>query len=150
MLTHGACPAAAAATHLLRVALVGHLFGHQPLDDHDDHDERSGADTDVLPTAHGFHQCEYLVHVVGVSTARGRVTKPVIDRTCTLSEVPEAIRTPLVLVHGIPKSSFLWRTVIDELSAHGRVIAPDLPGFGLSDPPPNRDYSISSYASLLA
>jgi pimeloyl-ACP methyl ester carboxylesterase len=56
---------------------------------------------------------------------------------------------PLVLVHGIPTSSFLWRDMIDELSAHGRVIAPDLPGFGLSDPPPNGDYSISGYANLL-
>lgn len=56
---------------------------------------------------------------------------------------------PLVLVHGIPTSSFLWRDMIDELSSHARVIAPDLPGFGLSDPPPNGDYSISGYASLL-
>jgi pimeloyl-ACP methyl ester carboxylesterase len=56
---------------------------------------------------------------------------------------------PLVLVHGIPTSSFLWRDMIEELSAHGRVIAPDLPGFGFSDPPPNGDYSISSYAGLL-
>ena len=57
--------------------------------------------------------------------------------------------TPLVLVHGIPTSSFLWRDMIEELSSYGRVIAPDLPGFGLSDPPPNGDYSISSYAGLL-
>ena len=57
--------------------------------------------------------------------------------------------TPLVLVHGIPTSSFLWRDMIDELSSHGRVIALDLPGFGLSDPPPNGDYSISGYAGLL-
>lgn len=56
---------------------------------------------------------------------------------------------PLVLVHGIPTSSFLWRDMVDELSLHGRVIAPDLPGFGLSDPPPDGDYSISGYASLL-
>lgn len=55
---------------------------------------------------------------------------------------------PLVLVHGIPTSSFLWRDMIEELSAHGRVIAPDLPGFGLSDPPPDGDYTISSYARL--
>jgi pimeloyl-ACP methyl ester carboxylesterase len=57
--------------------------------------------------------------------------------------------TPLVLVHGIPTSSFLWRDMIEELSSHGRVIAPDLPGFGLSDPPPDGDYSISGYAGLL-
>ena len=33
---------------------------------------------------------------------------------------------PIVLVHGIPTSSFLWRDVIEKLSNHGRVIAPDL------------------------
>jgi pimeloyl-ACP methyl ester carboxylesterase len=55
---------------------------------------------------------------------------------------------PVVLVHGIPTSSYLWRDMIGELSAHGRVIAPDLPGFGYSDPPPNGDYSISRYAAV--
>lgn len=61
----------------------------------------------------------------------------------------EGVGSPIVLVHGIPTSSFLWRHMIDDLSDHGRVIAPDLPGFGLSDPPPNGDYSIWSYARLL-
>lgn len=56
---------------------------------------------------------------------------------------------PLVLVHGIPTSSFLWRNMIGELSTHGKVIALDLPGFGFSDPPRNGDYTISKYASLL-
>ena len=63
--------------------------------------------------------------------------------------VEEGEGAPIVLVHGIPTSSFLWRDMIGKLSAHGRVIAPDLPGFGLSDPPPDGDYSISGYARLL-
>jgi pimeloyl-ACP methyl ester carboxylesterase len=66
-----------------------------------------------------------------------------------ISYLEEGEGTPIVLVHGIPTSSYLWRDMIKELSAHGRVVAPDLPGFGLSDPPPNGDYSISSYARLL-
>jgi len=66
-----------------------------------------------------------------------------------ISYIEEGEGTPLVLVHGIPTSSFLWRDMIGKLSAHGRVIAPDLPGFGLSDAPPNGDYSISNYARLL-
>jgi pimeloyl-ACP methyl ester carboxylesterase len=56
---------------------------------------------------------------------------------------------PIVLVHGIPTSSFLWRDMIEDLSAHGRVIALDLPGFGFSDPPNNEDYSLSNYARIL-
>lgn len=63
--------------------------------------------------------------------------------------IDEGAGDPLVLVHGIPTSSFLWRHMIKDLSAYGRVIAPDLPGFGFSDPPQNGDYSISNYARLL-
>jgi hypothetical protein len=66
-----------------------------------------------------------------------------------ISYVEKGEGNPLVFVHGIPTSSFLWRDMIEELSAHGRVIALDLPGFGFSDPPPNGDYGISNYAHLL-
>ena len=42
----------------------------------------------------------------------------------------------VVLFHGEPTWSFLWRRVIPPLVAAGlRVIAPDLPGFGRSDKP---------------
>lgn len=37
---------------------------------------------------------------------------------------------PIVLLHGNPTSSFLWRKVIPELSRAGRCIAPDLIGMG--------------------
>jgi pimeloyl-ACP methyl ester carboxylesterase len=65
-----------------------------------------------------------------------------------ISYIEKGEGNPLVFVHGIPTSSFLWRDMIEKLSAHGRVIALDLPGFGFSDPPPNGDYSISNYAGI--
>lgn len=65
-----------------------------------------------------------------------------------ISYIEKGEGNPLVLVHGIPTSSFLWRGMIEALSTHGRVIALDLPGFGFSDPPPNGDYSISNYAGI--
>lgn len=40
---------------------------------------------------------------------------------------------PIVLVHGNPTSSHLWRHVIPVLADHGRVLAPDLVGMGDSD-----------------
>ncbi|MGB1139354.1 MAG: haloalkane dehalogenase [Halioglobus sp.] len=40
---------------------------------------------------------------------------------------------PIVLLHGNPTSSFLWRNVIPELESSGRVIAPDLIGQGDSE-----------------
>jgi len=41
---------------------------------------------------------------------------------------------PLILQHGWPQSSWAWRKVIGPLAADHRVICPDLPGFGGSDP----------------
>ena len=40
---------------------------------------------------------------------------------------------PIVLLHGNPTSSFLWRDVIPALSGLGRCLAPDLIGMGDSD-----------------
>ena len=40
---------------------------------------------------------------------------------------------PIVLLHGNPTSSYLWRNVIPHLEGMGRVIAPDLIGQGDSD-----------------
>jgi haloalkane dehalogenase len=40
---------------------------------------------------------------------------------------------PIVLLHGNPTSSFLWRHVIAALDGHGRCIAPDLIGMGDSE-----------------
>lgn len=43
---------------------------------------------------------------------------------------------PVVLFHGEPTWSFLYRKIIGPLTASGhRVIAPDYPGFGMSDKP---------------
>jgi haloalkane dehalogenase len=40
---------------------------------------------------------------------------------------------PIVLLHGNPTSSYLWRTVLPALAGLGRCVAPDLIGMGDSD-----------------
>ncbi len=40
---------------------------------------------------------------------------------------------PIVLLHGNPTSSFLWRNIIPHLAELGRCVAPDLIGMGDSD-----------------
>ena len=40
---------------------------------------------------------------------------------------------PVLLLHGFPSSSRMFRDVIPALSRSWRIIAPDLPGFGASD-----------------
>jgi haloalkane dehalogenase len=44
---------------------------------------------------------------------------------------------PIVLLHGNPTSSFLWRNVLPHLQSRGRCIAPDLIGMGESDKLPD-------------
>lgn len=44
---------------------------------------------------------------------------------------------PVLLLHGNPTSSFLWRDVIPEIEGCGRLIAPDLIGMGNSAKLPN-------------
>lgn len=59
---------------------------------------------------------------------------------------------PLVLLmHGEPSWSYLYRKVIAELSARGvRVIAPDLVGFGRSDKPAARsDYTYERHVAWM-
>ena len=43
----------------------------------------------------------------------------------------------LVLLHGYPQTSYMWRKVLPALAEHFTVIAPDLRGSGGSDAPPD-------------
>src|SRR5690242_14015522 len=46
----------------------------------------------------------------------------------------------VLLMHGFPTSSFQYRELIPRLADRYRVIAPDLPGFGFTDVPADRNY----------
>ena len=50
-----------------------------------------------------------------------------------IAYVEEGSGDPIVLLHGNPTSSFLWRNVVPELVESGRVIVPDLIGQGDSE-----------------
>ena len=49
----------------------------------------------------------------------------------------------LLLLHGFPTSSFMFRDLIPRLADNYRVIAPDLPGFGFTEVPETRNYTYS-------
>jgi len=51
----------------------------------------------------------------------------------TMSFVDEGAGDPIVLLHGNPTSSYLWRNIIPHLTDLGRCVAPDLIGMGDSD-----------------
>lgn len=57
----------------------------------------------------------------------------------------------VVLLHGFPSSSHMYRNMIPALADRYHVIAPDLPGFGLSAMPPREefDYGFATFANLI-
>jgi pimeloyl-ACP methyl ester carboxylesterase len=64
----------------------------------------------------------------------------------------DASKPALVLLHGFPNSSRMFRDVIAPLSDSVFVVAPDLPGFGASDPPSESSFDrlASSVEELLS
>lgn len=52
----------------------------------------------------------------------------------------EPSKPALLLLHGFPSSSRTFRHVIPALSKVAYVVAPDMPGFGMSDALPNPSF----------
>jgi haloalkane dehalogenase len=63
--------------------------------------------------------------------------------------VDEGAGPPLLLLHGNPTWSFLYRDLIRGLSDSYRCVAPDFPGFGLSRPAPGYGYTPIEHAAVL-
>src|SRR4030088_415121 len=63
--------------------------------------------------------------------------------------VDEGAGEPIILIHGEPTWSYLYRKFIPELSRHFRVIAPDNMGFGKSETPATADYTHDRHARNL-
>lgn len=53
-------------------------------------------------------------------------------------EAGSPVAPVVLLLHGFPSSSHMYRNLIPVLAGQYRVIAPDLPGFGFSDAPTGR------------
>lgn len=55
-------------------------------------------------------------------------------------EAGDSTAPAVLLLHGFPASSFMFRELIPRLATDYRVIAPDLPGFGFTEVPAERKY----------
>jgi haloalkane dehalogenase len=93
--------------------------------------------------------------VTGVPRARkfevDRAEYPFADRWLeregsALHYVDEGSGPAVLMLHGNPTWSFLYRKVIKQLGGACRSIAPDYPGFGLSDHPPGYGYTPQEHA----
>lgn len=58
-------------------------------------------------------------------------------------EAGDPSRPTLLLLHGFPASSFMFRELIDRLGADLHLVAPDYPGFGYSAAPSRDDFAYS-------
>ncbi len=64
-------------------------------------------------------------------------------------EGPRDDPTPIVLLHGTSASLHTWQGWTEALRGQRRVIRFDLPGFALTGPQPQDDYSIDAYARFV-
>jgi pimeloyl-ACP methyl ester carboxylesterase len=74
-------------------------------------------------------------------------TVEVGGRTLAYREAGEG--PAVLLLHGWPTSSFLWRDVMPAIARERRVLALDLPGFGASDKPTDVTYSYRFYTDAV-
>jgi haloalkane dehalogenase len=87
--------------------------------------------------------------VLGVHRTAGRFFEAGGVRSF-VREQGHPLAAPVVLVHGVPTSSFLYRKVIPRLVDEGvRAVAFDFPGLGLAARPASFDYSWSGLASWM-
>lgn len=70
-----------------------------------------------------------------------------IDSGATQQYSPQT--SVLLLIHGFPTSSWDWLPMWGDLIKNYRVIALDMLGFGFSDKPNNRNYSIHGQADIV-
>ncbi|MEJ8846825.1 alpha/beta hydrolase [Variovorax rhizosphaerae] len=64
-------------------------------------------------------------------------------------EGPRDDPMPIVLVHGTSASLHTWDGWVDALKSRHRVVRMDLPGFGLTGPAPDGDYTMPRYARFV-
>ncbi len=78
---------------------------------------------------HTFDECGFVQHYVDEGPRDGEV---------------------IVCVHGEPTWGYLYRNIIPRLAGRYRVIVPDHMGFGKSETPPDRDYTLQAHTENLA
>ena len=96
--------------------------------------------------------------LMGTAEASGAIVQPTAHRTIEVDGVEVFYReagpdnAPVVLLlHGFPTSSHMFRNLIPALSDSFHLVAPDYPGFGNSAQPPldEFDYSFDGLANLM-
>lgn len=64
--------------------------------------------------------------------------------------IDEGLGRPVLLLHGQPTWGYIWRRFIPALAATHRVVVPDHMGFGKSETPADREYTLRTHVANLA
>jgi cis-3-alkyl-4-acyloxetan-2-one decarboxylase len=64
--------------------------------------------------------------------------------------VEEGRGEPIICLHGMPTWGYLYRRFVQPLSATNRVVVPDHMGFGKSETPRDREYTLKTHVDNLA
>ena len=75
--------------------------------------------------------------MISASMPYGKCFKSIKGKSIAYIDVGDG--APIVLLHGNPTSSYLWRNVVPHLEGIGRVIVPDLIGHGDSEKLPDSE-----------
>ncbi len=87
-----------------------------------------------------------------------RITEPTFHKNVTVNDVNifyreagDVNKPTILLLHGYPTSSHMFRNLITDLSVRYHVLAPDYPGFGRSDQPLIKDfeYTFDNMANIV-
>ena len=80
--------------------------------------------------------------------SRGKLEAVLGHSIFVLDEGDSSLPT-IVLLHGFPTSSWDWQPIWSELAKNYRLIALDMLGFGFSDKPNSRNYTIHGQADIV-
>ena len=82
-----------------------------------------------------------------VVTNEDRIANPTLHKNVMVNgvnifyrEAGDVNKPTILLLHGYPTSSHMFRNLITDLSVHYHVLAPDYPGFGRSEQPAIKDF----------
>jgi pimeloyl-ACP methyl ester carboxylesterase len=67
----------------------------------------------------------------------------------TIRYLDEGHGPPVLLLHGCPFSTFVWRKVLPALASEYRCLAPDLLGLGDTEAPADSDWSVRAQTEMV-
>lgn len=94
------------------------------------------------------HSC-YTLSIRNKATPSLRSVQLADGTTLAYRELGPPSGKAVLLLHGWPTSSYLWRNVMPWLADQHRVLAVDLPGFGGSDKPARGRYGIDDFEKAI-